>query len=50
MLDEPGVWSYPVKLCHLYLTDVSTVNEQSRLYSLAEQIRMAEEEEPARAQ
>ncbi|KAG6953212.1 hypothetical protein JG688_00012936 [Phytophthora aleatoria] len=50
MLYEPGVWPYPVKLCPLYLTDVSTVNEQSRPYSLAEQIRMAEEEEPARAQ
>ncbi|KAE8897470.1 hypothetical protein PF005_g13285 [Phytophthora fragariae] len=50
LFEEPGVWKYPVKICHLYLTDESTLNAAGKPYSLEEQIDLAEKAEPGRTQ
>ncbi|POM59260.1 hypothetical protein PHPALM_32040, partial [Phytophthora palmivora] len=50
MVWEPGFWLYPTKVCHLYLMDPSTRNDQGKRYTLEEQIELAEREEPSRTQ
>jgi hypothetical protein len=49
MVPEPGFWVYPAKICHLYLTDPTTLNGENKPFSLKQQIKLAEEEEPAHA-
>ncbi|KAE9161789.1 hypothetical protein PF005_g31101 [Phytophthora fragariae] len=50
LFKEPGVWKYPVKICHLYLADESTLNAAGKPFSLEEQITLAEQAEPSRTQ
>ncbi|KAE8907297.1 hypothetical protein PF005_g3008 [Phytophthora fragariae] len=50
LFEEPGVWTYPVMICHLYLVDESTLNANGGPYSLEEQVTMAEMAEPGRTQ
>ncbi|KAE8973385.1 hypothetical protein PR002_g26215 [Phytophthora rubi] len=50
LFEEPGVWKYPVKICHLYLADESTLNAAGKPFSLEEQITLAEQAEPRRTQ
>jgi hypothetical protein len=50
MVHEPGFWVYPAKICHLYLTDPTTLNGEDKPFSLKQQIKLAEEEEPVRTQ
>ncbi|KAE9300943.1 hypothetical protein PR003_g22642 [Phytophthora rubi] len=50
LFEEPGVWKYPVKICHLYLADESTLNAAGKPFSLEEQITLAEQAEPSRTQ
>jgi hypothetical protein len=38
MVHEPGFWVYPAKICHLYLTDPTTLNGQDKPFSLKQQI------------
>ncbi|KAE8910991.1 hypothetical protein PF005_g27181 [Phytophthora fragariae] len=50
LFEEPGVWKYPVKICHLYLADESTLNAAGKSFSLEEQITLAEQAEPSQTQ
>ncbi|KAE9315211.1 hypothetical protein PF008_g19302 [Phytophthora fragariae] len=50
LFEEPGVWTYPVKICHFYLVDESTLNANGEPYSLEGQVTMAEMAEPGRTQ
>ncbi|KAE8963155.1 hypothetical protein PF011_g29143 [Phytophthora fragariae] len=50
LFEEPGVWKYSVKICHLYLADESTLNAAGKPFSLEEQITLAEQAEPSRTQ
>ncbi|EGZ15426.1 hypothetical protein PHYSODRAFT_333675 [Phytophthora sojae] len=50
MVWEPGFWLYPCKICYLYLVDESTKKDDGTRYTLADQITMAELEDPGRTQ
>ncbi|KAE8980482.1 hypothetical protein PR001_g24263, partial [Phytophthora rubi] len=50
LFEEPGVWKYPVKICHLYLADESTLSAAGKPFSLEEQVTLAEQAEPSRTQ
>ncbi|EGZ12924.1 hypothetical protein PHYSODRAFT_334767 [Phytophthora sojae] len=50
MVWEPGFWLYPCKICYLYLVDESTKKDDGTRYTLADQIAMAELEDPGRTQ
>ncbi|EGZ07015.1 hypothetical protein PHYSODRAFT_341175 [Phytophthora sojae] len=50
MVWEPGFWLYPCKICCLYLVDESTKKVDGTRYTLADQIAMAELEDPGRTQ
>ncbi|KAE9300430.1 hypothetical protein PF008_g23005 [Phytophthora fragariae] len=50
LFEEPGVWTYPVKIYHLYLVDESTLNANGEPYSLEKQVTMTEMAEPGRTQ
>ncbi|EGZ13453.1 hypothetical protein PHYSODRAFT_335230 [Phytophthora sojae] len=50
MVWEPGFWLYPCKICYLYVVDESTKKDDGTRYTLADQIAMAELEDPGRTQ
>ncbi|KAE9281192.1 hypothetical protein PR003_g27750 [Phytophthora rubi] len=50
VLEEPGIWTFPAKVCSWIWMDKSQLNDQGRPFSLVEQLRIVDKLEPARVQ
>ncbi|GMF51873.1 unnamed protein product [Phytophthora fragariaefolia] len=50
VLEEPGVWTFPVKYCFWTWMDESLLNDQGHPFTLMDQLELIDREEPARVQ
>ncbi|KAE9024256.1 hypothetical protein PR001_g5987 [Phytophthora rubi] len=42
VLEEPGIWTFPAKVCSWIWMDKSQLNDQGRPFSLADQLRIVD--------